>query len=661
VSEAPSVTDAPAEEEDSILTTATNATATQGKRMGKAKKAPAAKARKTRAKKGEPIEVVALEPEDADFEVKVDPEPKPTRGKKRKSADDDNDVPAQAIEMGLPAPKRRATRTRGSMAEDESILESTTSIQLEVSKAAGRKGRTSIRSTRKASVASLASLRTPVMDDEEIDKALEADLERRLTDDEAEMTTTAAVEKPSRSSRAMKEDHAMFGVGGVKVDDAAIEAELEAMDVDSRPLPKAKGSKGRQPRKPSAKQQAAAKKAAEAEAQAQKLAEEDEASQQIAAELEHSISMQQSSPVIQQKKQRAPSKQPTKVMPGRATRGSVMSVKDNVLVAEDYEESNGDQKDDSGHETDASVGSQSTVITGGPTRRGSTLKKAGGKKGKKAVSRNIEDIVHQPRAPVPSIEVPEAVPSLKGKKGTHLEEISMTEEVFYTPAGEATRPAAVEPAPKASKTKAGKTRGRPPKATPDVSRIEDSTMVDAPPAQTKAVQAKAMPAPVVRSPTPAPMEATPTQSPQSSDAENHPPSSKPSAATKKTVTPRSPAKRIPLAPTTPCLSPSKRNVINGLQSLHPWTAVDLEAIFLISPGRENAIGSVAELFGGAADNIKNCALTSPEKRMTVEEWIHYNAQVAEEKLKNECERMVGKFETEGTRAMRALEGVECIE
>jgi hypothetical protein len=243
VSEAPSVTDAPAEEEDSILTTATNATATQGKRMGKAKKAPAAKARKTRAKKGEPVEVVVPEPEDADFEVKVDPEPKPTRGKKRKSADQDSNVPAPAIEMGLPAPKRRATRARSSMAEDVSILESTKSDQLEVSKAAGRKGRASIRSTRKASVASVASFRAPVMDDEEIDKALEADLERRVTDDEMEITTTAAVKKPSRSSRAMKADHAMFGVGGINVDDTVIEAELEAMDVDSKPLPKAKGSK----------------------------------------------------------------------------------------------------------------------------------------------------------------------------------------------------------------------------------------------------------------------------------------------------------------------------------------------------------------------------------------------------------------------------------
>jgi hypothetical protein len=659
VSEAPSVTDAPAEE-DSILTTATNATATQGKRMAKAKKAPAAKARKTRAKKGEPVEVVAPEPEDADFEVKIDPEPKPTRGKKRKSEDYDSNVTAPAIEMGLPAPKRRATRTRGSMAEDEPKLESTNSDQLEVSKIAGRKGRTSIRSTRKPSVASLA-LRAPVMDDEEIDKALEADLERRLTDDEAEITTTAAVEKPSRVSRAMKADQAMFGMGGVEVDDAAIEAELEAMNVDSRPLPKAKASKGRQPRKPSTKQQAAAKKATEAEAKAQQLAEEDEASQQIAAELEHSISMQQSSPVIQQKRQRAPSKKPTRPKPGRATRASVISVNDNVSVAGDYQESNGDHKDDSGNETDASVASQSTVVTGGPTRRGSTLKNGRSKKGKKAVSRNIEEIVHQSRAPIPSIEIPEAGISLKGKKGIHFEEVSTTEEVFYTPAEEAPRPAEAEPAPKASKMKTGKTRGRPPKATPDVSTIEDSSTVDAPPAYTKAVQIKTLPAPVVRSPTPALMEATPTQSPQSSDAENHPPSSKPSAATKKTATPRSTAKRMPLAPTTPCLSPSKRNVINGLQSLHPWTAVDLEAIFLISPGRENAIGSVAELFGGAADKIKNGDLTSPEKRMTVEEWIHHNAQMAEEKLKNECERMVGKFETEGTRAMRALEGVDCIE
>ena len=67
-SEAPD--DLPAEDEDSILTTATNATS---RKTGKARKAPAAKGRKTRAKKGEPEEVVeAPEPEDDNFEVKVD-------------------------------------------------------------------------------------------------------------------------------------------------------------------------------------------------------------------------------------------------------------------------------------------------------------------------------------------------------------------------------------------------------------------------------------------------------------------------------------------------------------------------------------------------------------------------------------------------------------
>lgn len=658
-SEAPSVTDGPAEDEDSILTTATNATAT--KKMGKAKKAPATKGRKTRAKKGEPVEV-APEPEDADFEVKVDPEPKSTRGRKRKSEDHDITVPA--IEMGPPPPKRRATRTRGSMAVDESINEPVDDIQPEVPKPAGRKGRTSIRSTRKTSAASVASLRTPFIDDEEIDKALEADLERRLSDDEMETATSGPAKNSSRSSKVAKADHTMFGMNSVEVDDAAIEAELEAMDVESKPLPKAKGAKGKQARKPSAKQQAAAKKAAEAEAeaQAQQAAEEDEASQQIAMELGHSISMQQSSPIIQQKKQRATSKQPTRPMPNRATRGSVLN--DNVSVIGDYQESNDTQKDDSGHETDASVASQSTVVKGGPSRRASTLKK--GRGGKKAGTRNIEEIVHKSQAPIPSIEVPESIPSAKGKKVIHVEEMSMTNEVFYTPVGEALNPARVEPLPKVIKSKTAKSRGRPPKATPEASSqptaiVEESTAVEKAPAQTKAAPMETKPAPVVRSPTPAPMEATPSQSPQSSDAENHPPSSKPSAATKKTATPHSTAKRIPLAPTTPSLSPSKRNVIAGLQTLHPWTAVDLEAIFMKSPGGENVIGNGADLLGGAIDKIRNGDLTSPEKRMTVEEWIHHNAQMAEEKLKNDCERMVGKFESEGTRAMRALEGVECVE
>ena len=110
-------------------------------------------------------------------------------------------------------------------------------------------------------------------------------------------------------------------------------------------------------------------------------------------------------------------------------------------------------------------------------------------------------------------------------------------------------------------------------------------------------------------------------------------------------------KRVVLAPVaaTPMRgSPSKRNVVAGLQSTTPWTAVDMDMIF--SPGGEKE-NSVAKLLRRGSD------LTSPEKRMTVEEWIYHNAGLAEQKLKHECEAMVSKFESEGSRAMRVLEGL----
>ena len=54
-------------------------------------------------------------------------------------------------------------------------------------------------------------------------------------------------------------------------------------------------------------------------------------------------------------------------------------------------------------------------------------------------------------------------------------------------------------------------------------------------------------------------------------------------------------------------------------------------------------------------------LTSPEKKMSVEEWIRFKAARAEEGLRGECERLVGRFEAEGMRALGALEGVEVLE
>jgi hypothetical protein len=632
--------------------------------MGKAKKTAMAKGKKTRTKKDETVEVEqpAPEPEDDDFEVKVDLAPKDNRGRKRKS-EQASDTTTSVIEAEEPPPtKRRATRTRGSMAVDDTDLGLTdeNGHSEPAPKPAGRRGRPSTKSTRKASGASVASMRAAVPDDDEIDQALQADLDRQLTDDEDVSAATAPSKKTTRSSKVSKADHAMFGTVSMDIDEAAIEAELEAMEQDSKPLPKAKSAKGKQTRKVSAKQQATARKAAEAEAEAQRLAEE-EASQQIAAELEHSISIHHSPSIVQPKTHRATSRQPSRQVSRRGTRASAMSTNENdVSVVDGLQVAIGD-KEDSGNETDASMASQSTVVRGGSTRRGSTLKK--GKPGKNAASRNIEEIVHKSQEAIRDVNIPSA----KEQESIRGEDTSIAEENFYTPAQETPEPLVKDPVPKVVKTKVAKPRGRPPKvaqAAPvqDTLAGMESIPVEPAPAESKAkaIKAKATLEPP-RSPTPVPTEMTPSQYPQSPDAENRPPSSKPSATTKKaSYTPHSITKRIPPA-STPSMSPSKRNIIAGLQTLHPWTTVDLDAIFLKSPSDENFLGNGKRLLGDAMEKVKNGQLTSPEKKMSVEEWIQYNAEVAEEKLRGECERMVGTFESEGTRAMRALEGVECVE
>ncbi|KAH8804699.1 hypothetical protein F5884DRAFT_677788 [Xylogone sp. PMI_703] len=198
---------------------------------------------------------------------------------------------------------------------------------------------------------------------------------------------------------------------------------------------------------------------------------------------------------------------------------------------------------------------------------------------------------------------------------------------------------------------------------PEPEAVENSVISEVPP--TKAPKARGRPAKVAthapqpttsaegapRSPSPSPREATPSQSPQSSDAENHPPSSRPSLA----KSPLPPVSSTPQGTKTPTMSPSKRNVISGLQSTEPWTAVDLDT-FLISPESKGN-----GLFDRQIENLKKGELASPEKKMTVEEWIYHNAQLAEEKLRNDCEKMVGDFEREGGRAMKALEGIICNE
>jgi hypothetical protein len=51
------------------------------------------------------------------------------------------------------------------------------------------------------------------------------------------------------------------------------------------------------------------------------------------------------------------------------------------------------------------------------------------------------------------------------------------------------------------------------------------------------------------------------------------------------------------------------------------------------------------------------ALTDAEKEMTVEQWVMYNAQRGEEKLRQACEQQILAFEAEGKRALAVLEAI----
>jgi hypothetical protein len=141
---------------------------------------------------------------------------------------------------------------------------------------------------------------------------------------------------------------------------------------------------------------------------------------------------------------------------------------------------------------------------------------------------------------------------------------------------------------------------------------------------------------------------SPEASPQSSDAENQPPSSRPSQ-TRPPLARYSPTGtrtvRVALAPSTPTASPSKRNAC--LETSYPWAPADIDYILMGTPAanRENI-------------DLKNL-LGAEEKKMTLEEWITWNAKKNEDRLKAECERMVGKFESEGVRALKTLEGIVC--
>ncbi|KJZ77943.1 hypothetical protein HIM_02580 [Hirsutella minnesotensis 3608] len=625
-SESLSTGDTTAVGEDSTLTTASSTS--QGGKKPRAKRAATVKGSRTKAKKNESI---AIEPaDDSKDDTALKPKPtKATRGKKRGSeAMEESGVSLSEA----PAPKKRATRVRSS-----TVTNATTVIPDESDlmdppaparkPGARKKNQGSIAAeSRQASAystvssASMASLRGPALvnfpDDEEIERQLEADLEDEWNgDNEGDINAVDSyVEHQPPPASQPSADYAMFDPAAADPDDAAVEEELLAlqaeMQVDEPPKPQPK-TKSRSATVSKPAKQVRSKKAKATTPPKEQEAEIPEPPSIAAAEEVPPIGATKSDDV--DKVEPIPA-EPVKRGRGRPSKHSLASQKS----VDDQKPPAQPPKRGRGRPSKASLASRASndavdLVEPAVSSQSSEqpVKRGRGRPPKRASEPDeappAEDVMNIDAeeggdAPAESDEVATAHADDKPAEGLR-ESLTVVEQRDAAP----------------------------------VDELASLHLAEPPSTPTKVIS----PAPSAKQPA-----LSPSQSPQSSDAENRPPSSKPANSTT--------TKRVVLAPVsiTPMRgSPQKRNVLAGLQSSTPWTAVNLEAVLgTPEPGldKENAVGRLLK---------KGKDLTSPEKSMTVEEWIYFNAGEAEKKLKHECETMVSKFEREGTRAMNVLEGL----
>ncbi|MCJ1388863.1 hypothetical protein MMC18_001713 [Xylographa bjoerkii] len=743
-----------AEEGDSIATAGTNmitaSTASKmarkfGKTMIGKGKAWSKAVETVTAEEGAPNSSF-VEPEDDDFEVKVDKDAtKDHQGKKRSSSEMECEDPP--LEGAVKSAKRRVTRTRSSTVKPQSFhdhagLSKTASDThiidaedmppptLRVSKKGGKpsrkRGSSTARIPSSKSIASKASLRS-VPTDTEIEAALEADLNRPLTDDEAEeevcrerksrrLTRSRAESKQAPASIAAARETTQFSTESV--DDPQIEVVVENLKSsevkvalsttdDTLQLTSTSLTKGypttvkTKPKKtkgqtkvsilPKALKEQDIMRveqehsiidqppAIEVIEMAQGNTQDNEAAGRSGSEtLESSIKKRSAAP---QKSTPSRTRQSSRRLTGRRRAVSVVSAADAPLDFHSGMENSGlttkTAADESLHESDTNI------MTGAPLESSGKKEKAV-KKGKKSKkmdlpSRQIKKIVP---ASMERAEEDHALnPTLQiiSRKGEAWVEASFPlvsttdlEERTTAREGSAELVNPVQKAEEVPKPKPG--RGRPkgktslsssrmaqkrdertpePQALP--SQESSTTSVNAAQILASSSKLTATFTPTLQPPSPKPAVPSPTPSPQSSDAENQPPSSRPSQQRPplfETSPSRPQTIRIPLAASTPNTSPSRRNIASSVQTTLPWTTVDVENIFLGSAKATQPLPQTS------VNRLKDC-LSSPEKEMTVEEWIQFNAEKGEEDLRNECERLVGRFEGEGNRALRTLEGIIC--
>jgi hypothetical protein len=636
------IVDATMDEGDTVLTTATDvaqSSTTKAKKGGRTKKSKSKSKAAAAATTDSAPASSMIEPEDDDYEIKVGvPPPKPTRARKRKS----DEIEAEDEETEAPAPKRRGARTRNSTIQPEATtevvspsFEDTTmaDVEAEPSKPVPKKkGKQSTRSRvtstkRKASAPSTApqaSLRNIEPADEEIEAALEADLNRPLTDDEIVPPTKPA---PSRAASRSQTKKAAASVAPVRQEARestnststmqTANEELSTMlnaDETFASIPPIKNPKQRATRKGKVQQKASASML-------------DNTMPDAAGELDQTSAEPPAEEAPARGKGRQPSRKASRQVSRQVSRQKAKKAEPEVPL----EIANPAQE---------AVSAEVTIIHAPAEDDDDSQKK--GKAVKRAVSTTKK--------------------GRKGKASTMKEEVVednvkavIEQKVPKEPAPEVVdEPEPEQPKPKATRGRPKKNLTKEPEPEPKpVNKPVTKAVKAAPEPQKASSEPQAPSATPVKKSAPAATQQipSPTPSPQSSDAENHPPSSRPSATRPPLVVPTSPvATRVPLAASTPTAARSNLNA-SKLSTTFPWTAVDLDYALAGTPGaagQENL---------DLSQKFIKADLTSPEKKMTVEQWIRHQAALGRDRLKGECESVVQRFENESVRALKALEGI----
>lgn len=623
----------PAEERDSVLMI----DSTSSHKMTQERKRSQAQSRRLRLRKNEAVEAMKQD------EI-IDKAQNPSRGKKRIS-EESHLAGDKTIDM---PPKRRTARNRPGKVTDFVASEATASTQSTI-KSHQNKASSILKG-------SLLKAATPI-NDSDIERVLEADLNQSTSEDETSQN--------EHSRETLKSN---YSVHNTEIDDAS-DVEVCAREESIRPYPKLRVT-----RSISSSEQ----KSSHKEVDEPKSSQIENQSFRIntAIEQDHNLSTSYSSPpVAQTKKGRASTRKPVRKLPPRNTRSSAISSNShNSSMAVNYsaveilvEPQDSTEEKSTNHSTPKKSILSSKLSQNEDNKRRHKEKNSDklSKENDMALNTlNIKDLTQE------SILYNE-----EHEQDQNIEsELNVTDSMdFKKNTGCNVLDGTTQLKDSASNRLSN---GKSLNISPSKRNIQETTKMISPENDRSVSYSPKSVIVSSKTSTPRRREATPQSSPPCSDAENKPPSLKHSISARNITTPPA-IRRVIIIDGTPIRSSSsKRPPFAGLQSDQPWKAVDSETIFSRSPNSNPNTSSVAI---NDSSNIRNPntdliitgnpleqaiqrgGLTSMEEKMTVEEWIYHNALIAEESLKRECERMVSKFEREGTRAIRVLEGVRCVE